>query len=153
MMEEIGSPTVQYPEYIQEMEQFLTAHHFNMAQKKLFYMGVLMHLIGRAQYKQDHKTKPILDKITYSGMTDKEVLDFYLELQAKGRQYQSILLKNKILGVFEQIEGCVTRNLGAVDKKNQLTEKENVFFIKAGYSFCVLNYKNKGADNNDSSEE
>ena len=80
-------------------------------------------------------------------------LSFYLELQAKGRQYQSILLKNKILGVFEQIEGCVTRNLGDVDKKNQLTEKENVFFIKAGYSFCVLNYKNKGADNNDSSEE
>ena len=153
MMEKIGSPMVQYPEYIQEMEQFLTAHHFNMAQKKLFYMGVLMHLIGRAQYKQDHKTKPILDKITYSGMTDKEVLEFYLELQAKGRQYQSILLKNKILGVFEQIEGCVTRNLGEVDKKNQLTEKENVFFIKAGYSFCVLNYKNKGADNNDSSEE
>lgn len=153
IMEEIGSPKVQYPEYIQEMEQFLNTHRFNMAQKKLFYMGVLMHLIGRAQYKQDHKTKPILDKITYSGMTSQEVLDFYLELQAKGRQYQSILLKNKILGVFEQIEGCVTRNLGEVNKKNQLTEKENVFFIKAGYSFCVLNYKNKGADDNDSSKE
>ena len=37
----------------------------------------------------------------------------------------------------------------------KLTEKENVFYIKTGYSFCVLNYKNKnkGADENDNSEE
>ena len=106
------------------------------------------------QYKQVHKTKPILDKISYYGMTDKEVLDFYLELQAKGRQYKNILEKSGSILVFEQIEGCIARNL-SLPNSEKLTEKENVFYIKTGYSFCVLNYKNKnkGADENDNSEE
>lgn len=155
-MAEMESAAVQYPEHIQNMEQFLALHHFNMAQKKLFYMGVLAHLIGRAQYKQGHKTKPILDKIVYSGMSENDVLDFYLELQAKGRQYKKILLDSKALGIFEQIEGCIARNLGVVDQKTQLSEKENVFYIKAGYSFCVLealNKKGEGENSDDNDKE
>lgn len=153
---EMESVAVQYPEYIQSKEQFLAIHRFNMAQKKLFYMGVLAHLIGRAQYKQGHKTKPILDKIVYSGMNENDVLDFYLELQAKGRQYKNILLNSKTLGHFEQIEGCIARNLGEVDQKSRLSEKENVFYIKAGYSFCVLealNKKGEGENSDDNDKE
>lgn len=153
-MVETNNSKIEYPEYILEMESFLKEHGFNLEQKRLFYIGVLTHLVGRMQYKQGHKTKPILDKISYYGMTDKEVLDFYLELQAKGRQYKNILEKSGSILVFEQIEGCIARNL-SLPNSEKLTEKENVFYIKTGYSFCVLNYKNKnkGADENDNSEE
>lgn len=147
-----------YPEHLEKMENFLKDHQFSQAQKKLFYMGVLTYLIGRAQFKQGHETKPILDKISYSGMTEQEILDFYLDLQEKVRQYKNVLLKLKILGLCEQIEGCVTRNLGSSGGTMSLSEKENVFFLKTGYSFCVLDYKkkdekDKGVDKDDSSKE
>ena len=136
------------PTSIKESEEFLTLQGFSHEAKGLFYLGALLYQIGNAQYKQDHKTKPILDKITYSGMNNYDVLTLYMEILEKIRQYKKYV--NHWL--CERIEKQLHCYLGNLENVKLFNEKENVFFIMAGYAYCVDNFK-KVAINEDKNNE
>lgn len=125
---------------IQTAEDFLSKHKFSKVQKGLFYVGALAYQIGICQYKQGHKTKPILDKLSYTGMSHKEVLDFYLAVFEKTRQYKAVITKDQYGSwpiLFELLEQKVHENLGSMENLKELTDKENVFFLLSGYAFFV----------------
>lgn len=126
---------------LEKAEAFLNGQGFNEEARGLFYLGVLTHYIGVAQFRQKHKKKPILDKITYSGMSQKDVLEFYLEILEKIRQYK------KYLNIWQtdRIEERLHHYMKDI-KLNKVSEKENVFYIMAGYAFCVGNYKKDDID-------
>lgn len=125
------------PTIIKESEEFLSVQGFSTEAKGLFYLGMLLYQIGNAQYKQDHKAKPILDKITYSGMNNHDVLTLYMETLEKIRQYK----KYVNLWLCERIEKQLHYNLGNLENVKLFSEKENVFFIMAGYAYCVDSFK------------
>ncbi len=135
------------PDKIIASEKFLDEQGFSTEARGLFYIGMLTHIIGVAQYKQGHKYKPILDKMTYSGMSNYDVMEFYLELVEKTRQYK----KYVNIWLCERLEKKIHENLSDLEKAKLFNEKENVFFIMSGYAYCVEYSKkdNTGKDNNE----
>jgi CRISPR-associated protein Csh1 len=135
------------PDKIIASEKFLDEQGFSTEARGLFYIGMLTHIIGVAQYKQGHKYKPILDKMTYSGMSNYDVMEFYLELVEKTRQYK----KYVNIWLCERLEKKIHENLSDLEKAKLFNEKENVFFIMSGYAYCVEYSKkdNMGKDNNE----
>lgn len=125
------------PTIIKGSEDFLSVQGFSTEAKGLFYLGMLIYQIGNAQYRQDHKAKPILDKITYSGMNNHDVLTLYMETLDKIRQYK----KYVNIWLCERIEKQLHYNLGNLKNVKLFNEKENVFFIMSGYAYSVDNYK------------
>ncbi len=134
--------------FLADYESFLDKQEFSPAQRGLFYLGCLINQIGYAQCKQGHEKKPILDKITYQGMTHRDVLRLYLDALDKTRQYKSHI--NMYL--CDGFENRIHHYLGNLEESKLLSDKENVFFIMAGYAYCIQNIKknnNEEDENND----
>ncbi|WP_024833236.1 TM1802 family CRISPR-associated protein [Ruminiclostridium josui] len=136
------------PEEIAEMETFLNSNGFSTEAKGLFYLGAMIYQIGVAQAKKQHAQKPILDKISFSGMNAKEVVQMYLDVLEKTRQYQ----KTVNLWWFERLQKQMHLNFGDLSTVKLLNEKENVFYIMSGYAFCVDNYKKANIDSEEEKE-
>jgi len=132
---------------IRKCEEFTNTHGFSREAKGLFYLGFLLNKIAYAQYKQGHKDKPILDKISYGGMSNTDVITLYLDALEKVRQYK----KHLNIWICEQIEKQFHLNMGNLEKTKLFSEKENVFFIMSGYAFGVNVYK--GENNLENKEE
>jgi len=153
------------PDYIEQSEEFMKIHGFTRLQKGLFYMGALTYQVGVAQAIQKHQTKPILDKISYSGMDKTDVLRFYADLLDKVRQYKNAKACIWLLGKSEQIIKQIQLNIGHLDELQGLSEQESVFYLMSGYAFFVKNRRKKddvkdveltdaeGVDDDDNSEE
>lgn len=141
------------PEYVQQAEAFTARHAFSNMQKGLFYIGALTYQIGSAQVQQKHKTKPILDKISYSGMNKADVLTFYEDLLDKVRQYKNVKSCGWLLGKSEQIIKQIQSNLGHLDELNDISEQECVFYLMSGYAFFVKNRAKKNDNDSAGTEE
>ncbi len=136
-------------DYIIEKEEFLNKHGFNNSAKALFYLGSMMYEVGEAQRVQGHKDKPILSKMTYTGMDHKEVISFYGEIMEKlFNQYRKKIYMQKCQQLLHQFY----KYAGSVDEFKSLTEKENVFYIMSGYGFCVNMKKAKKINNDDNDD-
>lgn len=125
-------------EYLQVREAFLDKNGFSKAARGLFYLGALMYEIGRAQYKQGHKHKPVLDKLEYKGMNKNDVLEFYGDLMEKVRQYRRIFYSEK--GAGQKCESFMKQAfayIGHAEALDEISEKETVFYIMSGYAFSV----------------
>lgn len=140
------------PDFIVKMEEFLQNQGFSQEAKGLFYLGVLIHKVGVAQYKQKHEHKPILDKITYNGMNTHDVINLYEDVLEKIRQYRSVI---KPVGLFycEQVQKQLHKNMGYIANQPHLTEKENVFYIMAGYAYCVSYKKENKLEGEDNDQK
>lgn len=124
--------------HIAEAEKFLKDHGFSQIQKSLFYVGALAYQVGICQFIQGHRTKPILNKLSYVGMSHAEVEDFYFAVMDKTRQYRSVISKNKSWQLLcEILLNKINENWGGMDNIKKLTEKENIFYILSGYAFFV----------------
>ncbi|KIR01275.1 CRISPR-associated protein, Csh1 family [Lachnospiraceae bacterium TWA4] len=136
---------------IQEKENFLCLNGFSKEAKGLFYLGCMTYQIGRMQEMQNHKNKPILNKISYMGMGTKDILDLYCVLLEKFNQYQSAIRKKAIYLIidFEKYHHMATKYLGNLP--NVLgNEKENLFYLMSGYSSCI--YIKKSAEEEDTND-
>ena len=140
--------TSDLPERIVEMEMFLNSNGFSKEAKGLFYLGTMIYQIGVAQARSKHTQKPILDKISFGGMNSKDVVQLYLEVIEKTRQYQ----KNVNLWWFERLQKQMHLNFGDLSSVKLLNEKENVFYIMSGYAFCVDSYKKSNTDSEEETE-
>ena len=96
-MEQISTGIDKIDSSIKEIETFLEKQNFSREGRALFYLGTLINRVAFAQYKKEHKTKPILKKIQFQGMNQKEILRLYYDVVEKLRQYEALSLYAEIL--------------------------------------------------------
>lgn len=137
---------------ITDTEQFLEDNGFSADQRSLFYLGALINKIGQAQFHKDHKTKPILNKIQYQGMSRNEILRLYVEVVEKITQYARGE-SSSWRWDCEQLLKQFHIYSGNLDSQKWISELENVFFIMSGYSFMVRYYTNQDLQETESNEE
>lgn len=130
-MEQISTGIDKIDNSIKGIETFLEKQNFSREGRALFYLGTLINRVAFAQYKKEHKTKPILKKIQFQGMNQKEILRLYYDVVEKLRQYEALslyveILINRFHFYFEDIKS----DWG-------LDEHSNIFYIMAGYSYMV----------------
>lgn len=116
---------------VQEAEKFLEEQGFEAIPRALFYLGLLLRSVAQVQYKKNHKTKPILNKIYFQGMSPNEVVHLYLDVIEKLKQYSQLTMLN------EQYMKAFNHYFGPLNKEREttLTDQERIFYILAGYSF------------------
>lgn len=117
---------------IDEIEKLLDEIGFREETRDLFYLGILINKVASVQYSKEHKSKPILKKIQFQGMNEREIYDLYLDTIEKLRQYNAMTLyseaiMNRFHYYYEPYKGTL------------MNEKQNVFYIMAGYSYNVGN--------------
>ena len=103
-------------------------------QQALFLLGVLLGRVAHRQYvDSEGRSKPVLDKLNYGGMSLPRVLTFATELFDKLRQYR--LLTEYSPAENELLYSLATIGLTAERAGWRLTDQENVYFILAGYAY------------------
>ncbi|WP_066632524.1 TM1802 family CRISPR-associated protein [Desulfolucanica intricata] len=132
-LQKISTVSVKTNASIEEMEKFLDEQEFSNEARALFYLGVLINRVAIAQYSKEHKTKPILKKIQFQGMKDKEVYRLYQDVLEKLRQY------NKFSLYTEALINRFHHYYGNLEADWPLSERENVFYIMSGYAYLVGN--------------
>jgi len=128
---------------LEAMESFVDSQGFVPEAKALFFLGVLLNRVASEQYRKGHKTKPILKKVQFQGMSSKEVFRLYEDVLEKLRQYDLFNLGN------EQIIAAFHRHCGKVEKEWPLSDHANVFYIMSGYGYQTsvsVNRKKEGED-------
>lgn len=116
---------------ISEMEVFLREQKFMRQAKALFYLGALVNRVSIAQYHHEHKTKPILRKITFQGMTDRDILRLYEGVVEKLHQYKKLTyFSGRLMNKFHEY-------YGSLEEKWPLNEHANIFYLMAGYAYMV----------------
>ncbi|MBF0121552.1 MAG: type I-B CRISPR-associated protein Cas8b/Csh1, partial [Desulfobacterales bacterium] len=108
----------------------------------LVFLGYLLSEVAYAQSAKNLK-KPILNKINFTGMNEKNVLKFSNIIYEKMVQYKLVDFNALFLYVKDQL---ITMNL----ENWQLSKDENVFYIMTGYSLGALFIKKE--DNKDEIE-
>ncbi len=123
----------QCPDSIWEAECFLEDQRFTSEARALFYLGLMMKRVAIAQASKGHKNKPILKRVNFQGMSQKDFIRFYEELVEKLRQYNIINFYSEwLMNRFHYYMGAAL-----TQEKWHLNEHANVFFIMAGYAFQV----------------
>lgn len=118
--------------FVYNAENFLTGHGFDNAAKALFYLGILINRVAWAQYQKEHKTKPILKKIQFQGMTKEEIYRLYNDVVEKLRQYNKMTyFSGIIMKKFHDYFGSLN------DEDIMKNQHSNVFYLMAGYSYMV----------------
>jgi len=112
--------------YGEKVELFFEKMGYTDSQKALFYLGRALNMIGNAQAAKSHDTKPVMNKLNYSGMNKEQIIRLRNELSDKARQYQLIDKMNFSLGKFTKL----------FDVNNwKMSSQEALFFILSGYSY------------------
>lgn len=131
---------------IADAEQFLENNGFKQEQRGLFYLGALLNKIGSAQYRKDHKHKPILNKIQYQGMSRNEIIRLYQEAREKVMQYsrgESPGWQLDCDRLAQKFHHYSDKYITDPDSEGWSSEQLNVFFVMSGYSFMVQYYSKK----------
>ncbi len=139
-------------DYRQRIEQFFDDMNYTAAQKALFYLGRALNDVAYAQFKSNHQTKPVMNKLNYNGMDKDAVMRLYLDLAEKVRQYAS---KINISGVEYNFSRFI-ENFNPNIPDNSMTPEENVFYILSGYSFGMIiqgDNKNKKEGDSDTDKD
>jgi CRISPR-associated protein Csh1 len=103
-------------------------------EQSLFLLGILVARVASEQYRSDQSgTKPILEKLNYTGMSLPRVTVFATELFDKLRQYR--LLSGPGAAENELLYAEALQRLTRQRSRWRLSDAENVYFILAGYSY------------------
>ena len=103
-------------------------------EQSLFLLGVLLARVASEQYRSDEsKTKPVLEKLNYTGMSLPRVTSFASELFDKLRQYR--LLSGGRAAENELLFAEAVQQLTRHRSRWSLTDAENVYFLLAGYAY------------------
>jgi CRISPR-associated protein Csh1 len=132
-MGEESNRSLNITETLTRMDQFIEKQGFNSKAKALFYLGALINRVAIAQYQKEHKTKPILKRINFQGMTEKEMVQLYADAVEKLRQYKKWnLYSDNLMAKFHQYYGVIKEN-------DEFSEHANVFYLMSGYAYMVGN--------------
>ena len=112
----------------------MTGLELNEQEQSLFLIGILVARVASEQYRSDQSgTKPILEKLNYTGMSLPRVTVFATELFDKLRQYR--LLSGPGAAENELLYAEALQRLTRQRDRWRLSDAENVYFILAGYSY------------------
>lgn len=127
-----------------EMQEYIKQMGYSEEQVAVFLLGYLIGEIGNAQWSKENPTKPILNKITYRGMTTEKLRRLTNEVFEKLKQYKS---GNKSLLTFnEPIFAEYKRFLDRNIKNWHLSDQENVFYALSGYAYAAHKRIRKGEE-------
>ncbi|NLK52916.1 MAG: CRISPR-associated protein [Syntrophomonadaceae bacterium] len=116
---------------ISRTEEFLNQEGFKKEARALFYLGAMVYRVAIAQLLKEHRTKPVLKKINFQGMNQRDVNRLYFEVVEKLRQYDRLtLFAEALMNRFHYYAGTIGDNW-------PLSEHANVFYIMAGYAYMV----------------
>jgi CRISPR-associated protein Csh1 len=110
---------------------------YDNPRKTLFLLGYMVGNIGNSQYRSGHKTKPILNKINFQGMTVQSILRLTNEVFEKMIQYKILKYNESVFHQYKKMIDTYSQNWN-------LTNQENVFYILSGYSFVTYQAISKG---------
>ena len=130
-MEPLITFSDQVNESIKGMEKFLVIQNYPDEAKSLFFLGTLINRVAVAQMNKEHRTKPILKKIQFQGMSIAEINRLYDDVVEKLRQY------NKITIFTEGLMNRFHAYHGSYEDQWDLSESANVFYLISGYAFMV----------------
>jgi len=112
----------------------MTGLELDEQEQSLFLLGVLVARVATEQYRSGQSaTKPILEKLNYTGMSLPRVTVFATELFDKLRQYR--LLSGQGAAENELLYAEAVQRLTRHRDRWRLSDAENVYFILAGYSY------------------
>ncbi|MCK4664839.1 MAG: hypothetical protein KAT68_18350 [Bacteroidales bacterium] len=121
----------------EEIEKFLSENKFNEQQKALFYLGILINKVAKAQVIKKHYNKPILNKISYQGMNFNDLKRLYVDVFEKLHQYSKELSYD--YEEIDNVNSLCKKYFDKNDTKWKLTEFANVFYLLSGFAYKVAN--------------
>jgi len=104
--------------------------------KAAFLLGNLIGKIGNEQYQQGHKSKPVMNKINFQGISTNNLIRLSNDVFEKLMQYKILKFNERAFSVFKEL---IDRNVDNWKLSNQ----ENVFYILSGYSFATYQAMSK----------
>ena len=127
--------------YPEDMKKFLQEMGYSREQQGLALLGYVIGTVAYAQLISNLTNKPVLDKISYQGMSDEKVVRLFNEIFEKIRQYQ------KKIGYAERWWAAAKKLYESGDR-NALTSDERVFYLLSGYAFNTISGAKNTKDNN-----
>ncbi|MCK4662042.1 MAG: hypothetical protein KAT68_04210 [Bacteroidales bacterium] len=111
-------------------QTFFEEFDFNTSKKAMFYLGKLIRRVAEAQTKQEHKHKPILNRINYSGMKPDDIKILKVEVLEKMKQYNK---SYKTFNYGQQDLAKFEYYFCKAEKNWELSVIESVFYLFTGY--------------------
>ena len=132
--------TAQLPGSVpQELEQLFDTLGYSSPQRGLALLGYVIGVIANAQWKEGLENKPVLNKISYQGMSDEKTVRLFGEIFGKLRQYQ------KRVGFAEPWLATAMGLYQAGGGGKAMTSDERLFYLLSGYAFQVSLAAKQGA--------
>ncbi|GAA4001914.1 hypothetical protein GCM10022408_11530 [Hymenobacter fastidiosus] len=126
---EASEPLQEISEYKQKVESFFQRTRYTPAQKALFYLGRALAVVAYEQLKKKYESKPVLNKLNYSGMDKPAIIRLRNDLADKSRQFNLHRFMEPLFADFHRYFEEVN------DWK--MTPEESLFFILSGYTFST----------------
>ena len=126
---EATEPTKDLSEYQQKVESFFQRTNYTSAQKALFYLGRALNTVAYEQFRKGYESKPVLNKLNYSGMDKQAIVRLRNDLADKSRQFNLHRFLEPLLANFH-------RYFEEVNDWKMVPE-EALFFILSGYTFAT----------------
>ncbi|TEB13236.1 TM1802 family CRISPR-associated protein [Pelotomaculum propionicicum] len=133
---------------VEMMEDFLEQQGFLPEARALFYLGALVNQVAWKQSERGHKTKPVLDKINYQGMSRRDILRLYEDTLDLVRHY----FEGVPLYIAQYMERF-HNYFGSLEKAWSFNEQENVFYIMSGYAYLVKGASDSGSGEGNADED
>lgn len=111
-----------------DLKNFIGQMGYSETQTALITLGLLINNVAYAQYREGHKTKPILDKLSFQGMNIGKLQRLSNDVFAKLKQYKLMFPDNERL--FADHTMFLHKNRDAWD----LSDQDNVFYVLSGYA-------------------
>lgn len=126
---EAVEPIKELSEYQQKVEGFFQRTNYTSAQKALFYLGRALNTVAYEQFRKGYESKPVLNKLNYSGMDKQAIIRLRNDLADKSRQFNLHRFLEPLLASFH-------RYFEEVNDWKMVPE-EALFFILSGYTFAT----------------
>jgi len=134
------------PDRLEKERTHLEQSGFNELQAALFLLGCALNKVADAQ-DIELKSRPIMRKINFRGMSFAAIQKLATEIFEKGLQYKNTMKKHKFLGKFEIYYQEMSRLLDLAiqdymptgERKSSgrlLSESELVYYIISGFAFA-----------------
>ncbi len=128
--------------YPKGMKAFMQEMNYSKAQQGLALLGYVIGTVAYAQVMSNLTNKPVLDKISYQGMSDEKVVRLFNEIFEKIRQY------HKLIGYAERWWAAAKKLYESGDR-NALTADERVFYLLSGYALNTIGSRSNKDNNQD----
>ena len=130
-------PDVEIKNFQEKIDSFFKTMNYTQPQQAMFYLGRLLRVVSDAQYKRDHKSRPILNKVNFNGLELKSIQRLSLDLMEKSVMYDKEYDARINLNLFNE-------NFKYDHEKTEtwkMKPDEALFYLLSGYVFFIPSKK------------